>query len=105
VAAALDAGRGEIVVESFTLEGARARSLAPPRRVAREEAARAAGPEEIVSLPGDLLAARSRAPGASLARALALSVAAVPREENTDSSAPRAMYSRPSAAEEKRGAS
>lgn len=105
VTAALDAGRGEVVVESFALDGARARSLAPPRRVTRDEAARCAGPEAIVSLPGDLLAPRSRTPGVSVSRALALAVAAAPREETpADGSAPRAVYSRPSAAEEKRGA-
>ncbi len=106
VTAALDAGRGEVVVEPFALDGARARSLAPPRRVAREEAARSAGPEGIVSLPGGLLAPRSRAPAAPVSRALAISVAAAPREDAVaEGSAPRAVYSRPSAAEEKHGAS
>jgi tRNA threonylcarbamoyladenosine biosynthesis protein TsaB len=106
VTVALDAGRGEVVVESFALDGARARSLAPPRRVARDDAARGAGPEGIVSLPGGLLAPHSRTPAASISRALALAVAAAPREEvSAEPSAPRAVYSRPSAAEEKRGAS
>jgi tRNA threonylcarbamoyl adenosine modification protein YeaZ len=106
VTAALDAGRGEVVIESFTLDGARARSLGPPRRISREEAVRSAGPEGIVSLPGNLLAPYSRAPSGSVSHALALAVSAAPRDEAVaEGYAPQAAYSRPSAAEEKRGTS
>src|SRR5512144_606364 len=43
VTAVLDAGRGEVVVESFSLEGRRATSLSPPRRISRDEATAAPG--------------------------------------------------------------
>lgn len=103
VTAVLDAGRGEVVEETFSLEGPRARSLAPARRLPREDAAAASGP--LVCLPGELFGARGRAPAASVCRSVALSVAAAPREVTAAGDSPRAIYSRPSAAEEKRGAS
>ena len=103
VTAVLDAGRGEVVVGSFSLEGSRARSLSPPRRISRDEAA--AAPGLLVCLPGDLLGPQGRAPASSVSRAVGLSVAGGPRGGVAGGDSLRAIYSRPSAAEEKRGAS
>ncbi len=102
VTAVVDAGRGEVVIESFSLEGQRARSLSPPRRVSREAAAAATGP--LVCLPRDLLGPRDLAPATSVSRAVCLAVAGDPREGVVAGDSLRAVYSRPSAAEEKRGA-
>jgi tRNA threonylcarbamoyladenosine biosynthesis protein TsaB len=102
VTAVLDAGRGEVVVESFSLEGPRARSLALPRRISRDEAADAGGP--LVCLPGDLLGPHGIPPATSVCRAVGLAVAGGPREEIAAGESLQAIYSRPSAAEEKRGA-
>jgi tRNA threonylcarbamoyl adenosine modification protein YeaZ len=101
VTAVLDAGRGEVVVESFSLEGSRARSLSPPRRIPYDEASAAEGPH--ICLPGDLLGSHGRAPATSVSRAVALAVAADPREGVSSGDPLRAVYSRPSAAEEKHG--
>ena len=104
VTAALDAGRGEVVVETFSLAGPRALSLSGPLRVSREEAALTAG--ALVCLPADLLGPRGSRPATSVSRALALSVAAAPGPDAAPSdSTLQAIYSRPSAAEEKHGAS
>jgi len=100
--AALDAGRGEVIVQDFSLEGPRARGLSAPRRIPREEAAAFPGPFAV--LPAGLLGSRSLVPRSSLSLSLALAVAAFPRDVETPGRAPRAIYSRPSAAEEKRGA-
>jgi tRNA threonylcarbamoyl adenosine modification protein YeaZ len=101
VTAVLDAGRGEVVVESFSLENSRARSLSLPRRVSRDEASAARGP--LICLPGDLLGPQGQAPATSVSRALVLAVARDP-ERAAGGDSLRAIYSRPSAAEEKRGA-
>lgn len=104
VAAVLDAGRGEAVLQRFDLSRSRAASLGPAVRVPREQIASAAEGDSIVALPADLSAA---APIAALsmlvASGLALAVSRAPRER-ADSPV-QASYSRPSAAEEKRGAS
>lgn len=102
VTAILDAGRGQVVLESFSLEGARARSLSGPRRTSRDEATAARGP--LVCLPGDLLGPRDIAPATSVSRAVCLAVAGDPRGGVAAGGSLRAIYSRPSAAEEKRGA-
>jgi tRNA threonylcarbamoyladenosine biosynthesis protein TsaB len=102
VTAILDAGRGEVVVESFSLEDTRARSLSPPRRISRGEAS--AEPEPLLCLPEDLLGSCAPAPATSISRAVCLAVAGAPREEAGGGGSLRAIYSRPSAAEEKRGA-
>lgn len=103
VTAVLDAGRGEIVAGPFSLEGSRAAPKGETRRLPRE-AARSL-PGILCALPGDLLGGGAAAPSISLARALALSVAAEPRgDAAAGARTPRAIYSRPSAAEEKRGA-
>lgn len=103
VTAALDAGRGEVIVESFSLESPRAVSLSGPRRIALDAASRTDGP--LVCLPAGLLGPRAAGPARSVSSALALSVAAAPRAALAAAdSTLRAIYSRPSAAEEKRGA-
>ncbi len=102
VTAVLDAGRGEVVIESFSLEGSRARSLSRPRRIPRKEAPTEPGP--FVCLPGDLLGPEDLAPAISVSRAVGLAVAGDPRK-GVGGDSLRALYSRPSAAEEKRGAS
>lgn len=102
VTAILDAGRGEVVVESFSLEGSRARSLSPPRRVSRDEAS--AQPGLLICLPGDLLGQRGHAPAIPVSRAVGLAVARHPRDTVSGGDSIRGIYSRPSAAEEKRGA-
>jgi tRNA threonylcarbamoyladenosine biosynthesis protein TsaB len=103
VTAALDAGRGEVILERFTLEGPRAVSQSGPVRISREMASRTEGP--LVFLPAGLLGPRETIPAISLSRALALAVAAAPgpAADPADSTL-RAIYSRPSAAEEKHGA-
>ena len=104
IAAALDAGRGEFVLARFTLAGPRAEPLGPARRVLREtaEAEAEAGDWEIVCIPEDLLGRRGAGPRMLPARALAM---AVERDPRPASGLPRGIYSRPSAAEEKLGAS
>ncbi|MGH9318172.1 MAG: tRNA (adenosine(37)-N6)-threonylcarbamoyltransferase complex dimerization subunit type 1 TsaB [Thermoanaerobaculia bacterium] len=103
VTAALDAGRGEVVMESFSLEGPRARSLSPSVRLPREQGITRCRVEEVVSLPADLLSPVGRILDHPIAQALALAVARAPGQ-----AAPwgrlSALYSRPSAAEEKHGA-
>jgi tRNA threonylcarbamoyladenosine biosynthesis protein TsaB len=104
VTAALDAGRGEVVAETFSLAGPRAVSLSGPQRVPRETAA-STGSGPVVCLPAELLGPRGSRPATSVSRALALSVATAPGPNAAPSdSMSRAIYSRPSAAEEKHGA-
>jgi len=103
VTAALDAGRGEVVLERFTLAGPRAVSQSGPLRVSRETASLTEGP--LVCLPAGLLGPRETLPATSVSRALALAVAAAPGPAAVPADwTLRAIYSRPSAAEEKRGA-
>ena len=101
IAAALDAGRGEIVWQPFDLSDVRARALAPASRDAAESArARAAG-LPFAAMPATLLPFPVISLGSPLSRALA---DAVVRRPGADSSSIAAIYSRPSAAEEKLGA-
>lgn len=103
ITTALDAGRGEAVVQSFSLEGPRARPLGDPQRIPLEAAAGLPAP--LAALPAGLLGSRAGVPPSSLARSLALAVAVSPRgATGAAARAPQAIYSRPSAAEEKRGA-
>ena len=99
VLAALDAGRGEASAALYDVRADRALAASVPRRLPCGEV-RAAAPEALlVALPQGLLEG-AQAPRVSPARALALAVARAPR------AAPGAfspIYSRPSAAEEKRG--
>jgi len=104
VAAFLDAGRGELVAERFDLRGLRARSLAPASRCRAEDARGFAGGARIAALPESLLDPPAPPLSTGLAAALAAAVASHPgRVLPLDRPIP-ALYSRPSAAEEKRGA-
>jgi tRNA threonylcarbamoyladenosine biosynthesis protein TsaB len=98
VAAFLDAGRSELVGAIFDFPSGRARALAPTRRLGFAEAREFAGDASIAALPPGLVEG-SRTLSATLAAALALAVARTPRE---GPAAPVAIYSRPSAAQEKR---
>jgi tRNA threonylcarbamoyladenosine biosynthesis protein TsaB len=101
VAAFLDAGRGELVGQTFDLSEERARPLAPPRRIAASEAPRFAEGALIAALPAGLVPGAAEGLSPRLAATLAEAVARAPREGRP---APSAIYSRPSAAEEKHGA-
>jgi tRNA threonylcarbamoyladenosine biosynthesis protein TsaB len=100
VAAFLDAGRGELVGARFDLSQLRARDLGPPERLAAADAVRFAGGAPIATLPADLVEPAARTLPASLAASLALAVSRSPRETPGTLAA---IYSRPSAAEEKHG--
>jgi tRNA threonylcarbamoyladenosine biosynthesis protein TsaB len=101
IAAFLDAGRGELVGGIFDLAGDRARLLAEPTRLPASDAGRFAAGARLAALPADLVPS-AEAPPTSLAAALALAVGRAPRRAPDPLSA---IYSRPSAAEEKHGAS
>jgi tRNA threonylcarbamoyladenosine biosynthesis protein TsaB len=101
VLAALDAGRGDLVCAAYGLGGPRAEPLGEPERVPLERARQLAAGAAVAALPNDLLGASNPAPGRPRpAAALARAVAAAP---GRDASSLAAIYSRPSAAEEKRG--
>jgi len=95
VVAVLDAGRGEAVCERFALEGDRARSLGPAALVRVEDVAGFAAGDQLVDLKDER--------EGSAAAALAAAVSRRPRQPEAPG-ASAAIYSRPSAAEEKRGA-
>ncbi len=101
VAAYLDAGRGELVGARFDLTEPRARALTPAERVPAAEAVRLADGAPIAALPRSLVEPAGPALPSSLAAALAFAVGRFPRAA---SAALSAIYARPSAAEEKRGA-
>jgi len=110
VLAVLDAGRGEVVCREFSFpvessasasdHGVRAAPVGEAVRVAAEQARGLASSATIAAVPEDLLGGGSSAPRRRPAAALALAVAAAPGAE---ASSLEAIYSRPSAAEEKRG--
>jgi tRNA threonylcarbamoyladenosine biosynthesis protein TsaB len=95
VVAVLDAGRGEAVCERFALEADRARSLGPAALVRVEDVAGFAAGDRLVDLKDER--------DGSAAAALAAAVSRRPRQADAAGASP-AIYSRPSAAEEKRGA-
>ena len=97
VLAVLDAGRGEVVAERFDLTSPRARSLGASGRATPADVSADARGEPIVSLPRELVPGVLDAPLATVAESLALAVARDPRP----AAALEAIYSRPSAAEEK----
>jgi tRNA threonylcarbamoyladenosine biosynthesis protein TsaB len=102
VATVLDAGRGEVVLAVYSLETDRARLVAEPERLPIEAARERAARLHTVALPPDLLEPAGAARAAiSPSRALALAVA---RRPGQTLSRLEGIYSRPSAAEEKRGA-
>jgi tRNA threonylcarbamoyladenosine biosynthesis protein TsaB len=103
VVAVLDAGRGDVVCERFDLGASRARSLAPPALVRADGVARFAASDTVVALPEGLAVPPAPALPSSPAAALAAAIARGPRGE--EPARPLvAIYSRPSAAEEKHGA-
>jgi tRNA threonylcarbamoyl adenosine modification protein YeaZ len=102
VAAALDAGRGEVVLAFFDLAGPRARILEPGQRLSRDEAQRRSRGFPLAALPTDLLETPSVPLTTPLSTAVAWAVARAPQP--TGPLEATAIYSRPSAAEEKRGA-
>ncbi len=107
IAAVLDAGRGEVVWQPFELGSSRARAEAPIARVRKEEAARAFGGRPVACIPADLLGpALPSGPLSALTAPLSRALAeAVRREAGTVAHGRfAAIYSRPSAAEEKHGA-
>jgi tRNA threonylcarbamoyl adenosine modification protein YeaZ len=100
VLTALDAGRGEVLVQVFSIGEERAQPISAAQRLSlAQAAARLATVPFAVSLPEDLLGLPGRL-RESPARAMARAVARAPREPSD----PRALYTRASAAEEKRGA-
>lgn len=103
VAAALDAGRGEIVWQRYDLEGPRARPAAEIARIRVEDAPNVFAGLPAACLPADLLGPDfvCRPLTAPLSRALAEAVQREPRVDFEGRFA--AIYSRPSAAEEKHG--
>ena len=103
-AAFLDAGRGELVAERFDLGGSRARSLAPASRCRAEDALSFAGAARVAALPESLVDPGAAPLATSLAAALAAAVARQPGAVLPLDAPIPALYSRPSAAEEKRGA-
>ena len=102
VTTVLDAGRGEVVLAVYSLEADRARLVSGPERLPIEAARERAARLDTVALPPDLLdAASAGAAAISPSRALAEAVA---RHPGPALSRLEGIYSRPSAAEEKRGA-
>lgn len=104
VAAVLDAGRGELVAERFDLAGPRARSLGPPVLLPSAAIRRWTGGDAIAALPESLLSPPAAPLRSSLAAALAAAVARWPGLTVPPGEPISALYARPSAAEEKRGA-
>jgi tRNA threonylcarbamoyladenosine biosynthesis protein TsaB len=102
ILAVLDAGRGDASIALFDMSGVRALAVGEPMRTPLSQVRAAAPSALLVVLPAGLVPGAA-APARSPARALALAVARAPREP-AGSLAP--IYSRQSAAEEKkRGAS
>jgi tRNA threonylcarbamoyladenosine biosynthesis protein TsaB len=101
VAAVLDAGRGDVVLAVYSLEGARARIEGAPERLPIADARRRVASFETVALPADLLGSGGVRTVASVSHALARAVARAPGDA---ASSLEGIYSRPSAAEEKHGA-
>ena len=103
VATLLDAGRGDVAIGFFSLEGPRSEPAGEAAaRLSRDEAVAASRGWERACLPGDLLAEQGHPPESVVAEALARAVARAARKESDPTA--RAVYSRPSAAEEKLGA-
>jgi len=104
VVAVLDAGRGELVGERFDVSGLRARSLAPAELLRVDGVKSFAAADRIVALPVELVPSPvGPALATTVAAALASAIARSPRED-AGGRAALAIYSRPSAAEEKHGA-
>ncbi len=104
VAAVLDAGRGSLVAERFDLSAPRARSLGAPVLLPAARIREWADPAAIAALPASLLSPPPAPLRSTLAAALAAAVARRPGPAVPADAPIPAVYSRPSAAEEKRGA-
>jgi len=103
VVAVLDAGRGDLVCERFDLGPARARSLGPAALLRGDAIAGFAASDRVVAIPESLVVPAAEPLAQSLAAALAAAIARQPGRD-AESGAALAIYSRPSAAEEKHGA-
>ncbi len=101
VATALDAGRGEVVLAVYSLRGDRARLTSDSVRLSHEDARERTRGLRVASLPPDLVTPRGEKVETSPSRALAQAVARAPGETALRLAG---VYSRPSAAEDKRGA-
>jgi tRNA threonylcarbamoyladenosine biosynthesis protein TsaB len=101
-AAVLDAGRGDVIMARFDLTGPRAEPLSAPERVSRAEAFERLRGLPFAALPRELLETPGVAVASPLSAALARAVALAPRPSGPLETT--AIYSRPSAAEEKHGA-
>jgi tRNA threonylcarbamoyladenosine biosynthesis protein TsaB len=104
VFALLDAGRDELILARYALQGPRAEPLWGPRRATRQEAARRVAGNATIALPEDLLGPADAYASESPARALAAAVARAPRAGSALSRL-TPLYGRDSAAQEKHGAS
>ena len=102
VHAVLDAGRGEVIAREYSLEGPRARPIGPAARLSRSDVENGALVGAIFALPAAIAGSRGTAPPSPPASALARAVAREPG--SATSASPPAIYARPSAAEENRGA-
>ncbi len=103
IVAALDAGRGDFVAERFDLDGPRARSMAPRRLLRSEDLAAFAAGDPIEAMTAAEGSERgARTPAAALAEAISRRPGEG-RPPDPSLGLP-AVYSRPSAAEEKHGA-
>ena len=100
VASALDAGRGEIVWQPFDLSGPRATSLGPALRQRPYAARDRAAGLPFAAIPAALMPFAAVPVETPLSRALAEAVA---RQPGAAPASLGAIYSRPSAAEEKLG--
>jgi tRNA threonylcarbamoyladenosine biosynthesis protein TsaB len=100
VAAALDAGREEVVLAFYSLEGKRAQPESEPVRLPLEVARERAAGVPVISMPPDLVTPQGEPAEVSLSRALAFAVARAPGKTLSRLAG---MYSRPSAAEERHG--
>ncbi|HEY1435582.1 MAG TPA: tRNA (adenosine(37)-N6)-threonylcarbamoyltransferase complex dimerization subunit type 1 TsaB [Thermoanaerobaculia bacterium] len=103
VVAVLDAGRGDLVGERFDLAPARALSLEPAALLRADAVSAFAAGDPVHALPEDLVVASAARLSPSLAATLARAMARSPGPDS-GANAPLAVYSRPSAAEEKHGA-
>lgn len=103
VVAVLDAGRGDLVCERFDLAGPRARSLGPAALLRSRDVPAFAAGDRVVALPEELVAPEPPPLHGTLAAALAAALTRSPRLEADAAHPLSAIYSRPSAAEEKHG--
>jgi tRNA threonylcarbamoyl adenosine modification protein YeaZ len=102
--AVLDAGRGDLVCQRFDLGAPRARALDPPALLRGGDVPAYSAGDLIVALPENLLAPPAPPIATTVAAALAAAIARRPASGPGLAHPLGAIYSRPSAAEEKHGA-